>query len=120
MSDIQTNTLNLKLPKDFFKKYAKGKPCLIRIARQCGYTSCSDVDTTVLAHFTMKNYKATGSKKASLPDVCGVHGCDICHGLVDGRLKTTAMTHDELKIAHAEGVMRTLDLLVKNGVLPNP
>lgn len=109
-----------KLRKRFFMDYARGKPCLIRIARQCGYHACHGPETTVNAHFTLKGYKATGSKKASLPDICGAHACDVCHGLVDGRLRTTTMSYDELQLAHAEGVMRTLDLLVKDGVLPNP
>ena len=114
------NNLSLTFPRRFFMDYAKGKSCLIRIARQCGYQSCNEPETTVNAHFTLKGYKAMGSKKASLPDICGAHGCSICHGLVDGTIKTKAMTHNELQLAHAEGVMRTLDLLVKNGVLPNP
>lgn len=108
------------LRKRFFMDYARGKPCLIRIARVCGFASCGGPETTVNAHFTLAGYKAMGSKKASLPDICGAHGCNICHGIVDGTIKTELMTYDEKQLAHAEGVMRTLDLLVKEGVLPNP
>ena len=116
------NTLNLKFPKRFFMDYARGKPCLIRIARQCGYQSCAGSETTVNAHFTLKGYKAMGSKKASLPDVCGAHSCSVCHGLVDGAIKplNKMISYEQIQLWHAEGVMRTLDLLVKNGVLPNP
>lgn len=107
------------LRKRFFMDYARGKPCLIRIAGVCGL-ACGGPETTVNAHFTLVGYKAMGSKKASLPDICGAHACNVCHGIVDGSIKTDLMDYDEKQLAHAEGVMRTLDLLVKDGILPNP
>ena len=48
------------------------------------------------------------------PDFCGAFGCDQCHSAVDGRIKTN-YTRDELRLMHAEGVMRTLNELVKRG-----
>ncbi len=114
-----TASLNLKFPKDFFKNYAEGKPCLIRIASLCLAQPCASVETTVLCHFTMAGYKAMGSRKASLPDLCGAWGCRVCHDICDGRL-TVDFDHDLIQLWHAEGVFRTLDALVKAGVLPNP
>ncbi len=113
-------TLNLKFPKDFFKDYAKGKPCLIRIARSCLGEPCASEETTVLCHFILAGYKAAGSRKASLPDLCGAWGCRICHDICDGRIGVPQYSHDLIKLWHAEAVMRTLDALVKAGVLPNP
>lgn len=121
---MTNSSLNLKFPKGFFKDYARDKPCLIRIARTCLGEPCASEETTVLCHYTLAGYKAMGSRKASLPDLCGAWGCRTCHDICDGRLKAThwrdGITHDQVKLWHAEGVMRTLDALVKAGVLPNP
>ena len=50
------------------------------------------------------------------PDVMGAWGCSECHGRVDGRIKTE---HDAkvLRLAHAEGVIRTIAALSEQGVL---
>lgn len=119
-----TNSLNLKFPKDFFKDYARGRECLIRIAREVTGEPCASEETTVLCHYTLAGYKAMGSRKASLPDLCGAWGCRICHDIVDGRIDAVRLMNsaqqDMIKRWHAEGVFRTLDALVKAGVLPNP
>ncbi len=114
------NSISLTFPKDFFKDYAKGKPCLIRIASACIREPCASDETTVLCHYTMAGYKAMGSRKRSLPDLCGAWGCRVCHDICDGRIQVPAAIQPEVKNWHAEGVMRTLDALVKAGVLPNP
>lgn len=123
------NTINLKFPKDFFKKYAKDKPCMIRVAAAAGY-QCGHTDTTVLCHPSIAGLKAMGSRKASVPDIGGAWGCHVCHDLCDGRIRPTkessvgcvgdAMAVVILKDAILEGVIRTIDALVKAGVLPNP
>ncbi len=121
--------LNLKFPKNFFKDYARGKPCLIRVAASAGY-QCGHEDTTVLCHPSISGLKATGSRKASVPDVGAAWGCMVCHDLCDGRrqvMQGSAM--DDLpptarkmifQNALLEGVIRTIDRLVRDGVLPNP
>lgn len=108
--------------KRFFMNFARNKPCQIRIARECGFEECDGEETTVNTHFTLKGYKAMGSKSASLPDICAAHGCRTCHGLVDGTIKprNKMVSYDEIQRWHAEAVMRTLDLLVREGLLPNP
>jgi hypothetical protein len=125
------NTLNLKFPKDFFKDYARGKPCMIRVAAAGGF-QCADVDTTVLCHPSIAGLKAMGSRKASVPDIGGAWGCVVCHDLCDGRRKPARGSHLEelagegaflkmvLQNAILEGATRTIDALVKAGVLPNP
>ncbi len=106
--------------KDFFKDYARGKPCLIRVASLYGL-QCGSVETTSLCHVTMAGYKAIGSRKRSLPDLCGAWGCNVCHDLVDGRMRVPySVEGDQLELWHAQAVMRTLDQLVKDAVLPNP
>lgn len=123
-------TINLKLPRDFFKDYARSRPCLIRIAAAAGYGGCAGEDTVVLAHPSIAGLKAVGSRKASVPDIGGAWACDTCHGLVDGRYKVRrasafgdldgATLKMVLQNAHLEGVIRTIDRLVHDGVLPNP
>lgn len=41
-------------------------------------------------------------------DTQGAIACSACHDLIDGRKKTTDYTRDELRLMHAEGVLRTL------------
>ena len=111
-------TLNLHFPKDFFKNYARDKPCQIRAAVMAGM-QCSAPDTTVLCHPDMPGLKAMGSRKAGAPDLTGAWGCGVCHGIVSGVIKTE-IAKDLLDLYHYEGTMRTLNELVKAGVLPNP
>lgn len=116
------NTVNLKFPKDFFKTYAKGKPCMVRIASTFGH-SCASEETTVLAHITLPGMKAMGKKL--VPDLCGAWACATCHGIVDGQIVARPYlqgryTKSDINLFFYEGVMRTLDQLVRDGVLPNP
>lgn len=43
--------------------------------------------------------------------------CNGCHDVIDGRTKTTDFTYDELRLMHAEGVMRTLEIWRKEGLI---
>lgn len=43
--------------------------------------------------------------------------CSCCHDLIDGRKKTTDYTHDELRLMHAEGVFRTLEIWRREGLI---
>lgn len=126
----KVDTLRIRFPQDFFKQYARGRECLIRVSAVCGY-ECSDWDTTVLCHPTLAGLKAVGSRKASVPDIGAAWGCRVCHDLIDGRMKPRKGSPvDEIdnatarrmfmQNAHLEGVIRTINELVKAGVLPNP
>ncbi len=100
--------------KDYFKDYAKGQPCLLRIASSCGH-SCADFETTVLCHLTMAGLKAMSGK---LIDLLGAWGCGTCHGLLDGGIKSRIQVDKEtLKLWHHEGVARTIDRLHADGIL---
>lgn len=114
------DALNLKFPKDFFKNYARGKPCMIRAASSCGF-ACDGEETTVLCHIDMAGVKAMGSRKAGAPDICAAWGCATCHGLVGGHIKPVIPIQKEtMQLWHHEGITRTQIQLVKDGVLPNP
>jgi len=88
------------------RKFARGKPCMIRLPG-CNY----DRHTTVLCHYRLSGYSGMGMKP---PDIMGAWGCSECHARVDGRIKTE---HDEkiVRLAHAEGVIRTVAELWKDG-----
>ena len=88
------------------RKLAKGKPCLIRLPG-CNH----DKSTTVLAHYRLAGYSGMGKKP---PDIMGAWSCSECHARVDGRVKTE---HDRevIRLAHAEGVIRTVEVLIREG-----
>lgn len=81
------------------RQEARGKPCMIRIPGICN----RDPTTTVLAHYRLAGTCGTGTKP---DDAQGAWACSWCHDAVDGRIRTD-FTRTELRLMHAEGVMRT-------------
>ena len=79
---------------------ARGEPCQIRLAGICNHNP----ETVVLAHYRLAGTCGMGIKPS---DLLGAFACSACHDAVDERVRT-GLTHDELRAAHAEGVMRTL------------
>jgi hypothetical protein len=82
---------------------ARGKPCMVRLP-------CCDGggESTVLAHYRLAGTCGTGIKP---PDELGAWCCARCHAVVDGRERVPiqwGMTWDEIKLAFAEGVLRTI------------
>lgn len=82
------------------RELAKDKPCMIRLPGCNG-----DPATTVLAHYRLSGYTGIGMK----PDdyAFGAWSCSNCHDKVDGRVKTEH-SREIIRLAHAEGVMRTM------------
>jgi hypothetical protein len=80
---------------------ARGQPCMVRLPGVCN----GNPETTVLAHYRLAGYCGTGIK----PDdkAFGAWACSSCHDECDHRTRQFA---DPLivKLAHAEGVMRTI------------
>ena len=87
------------MSKTKLRKAARGMPCQVRLPGCNG-----GGDTTVLAHYRLAGYCGTGLKPDD--DVFGAWACSNCHDLIDGRMRC-AMTHAELRLAHAEGILRT-------------
>lgn len=88
---------------------ARGEPCQIRLAGICNHNP----ETVVLAHYRLAGTCGMGIKPS---DLLGAFACSACHDAVDERVRTD-LTHDELRAAHAEGVMRTLVILEKEGLV---
>jgi hypothetical protein len=87
------------------RKSAKGMPCMVRLPGICN----GDPATTVLAHYRLAGYCGTGMKP---PDELGAWACSACHDECDRR--TRILETDFVRLAHAEGVMRTLCELRKH------
>ena len=83
-----------------YRKLAKGKPCMIRLPGCNGGRS-----TTVLAHYRLAGYAGMGMK----PDdhVFGAWACSRCHDAVDGRRRLEGHDQGVIRLAHAEGILRT-------------
>lgn len=88
---------------------AQGQPCQIRVPAHCN----QNTETVVACHYRMAGMNGTGIKP---PDFMIAFGCSSCHDVVDGRQKTE-YRWGELRLMHAEGVMRTQVLLNKMGLL---
>ena len=91
------------------RESAKGQNCTVRLVGICNHNP----ETVVLAHYRMAGTCGMGMKPS---DIQAAYACDICHSAVDGRLKTD-LSRDELQTAFAEGVMRTQQILIKQGLL---
>ncbi|URO00937.1 DUF1364 domain-containing protein [Leclercia adecarboxylata] len=90
-------------------KQARGRECTVRIPGIC----CFDPETSVLAHYRLAGTCGTGCKP---DDLQGAIACNRCHDAIDGRTKTE-YSRDDLKLMHAEGVMRTLAIWRKKGFI---
>lgn len=89
------------------RQLARDKPCMVRLPGCTG-----GGESSVLAHYRLAGLCGTGLKPS---DVIGAHACHMCHDAIDQRRKIEGYTRDMLRLAHAEGVMRTLAELERLG-----
>ncbi|POU02036.1 DUF1364 domain-containing protein [Escherichia sp. ESNIH1] len=92
------------------RKQARGRECTVRIPGHFNFNP----ETSVLAHYRLAGTCGTGCKP---DDLQGAIACSGCHDVIDGRVKTTEYSHDDLRLMHAEGVMRTLNIWKREGFL---
>jgi len=92
------------------RKEAKGRGCMVRLPGICNFNS----ETVVLAHIRLAGISGMGMKS---PDLIGAWACSACHDELDGRTHKSGMTHDELRLAHFEGMARTIAQLEKEGLV---
>ena len=90
------------------RKAARGRPCTVRLPGCDG-----GGETTVLAHYRLPGYCGTGIKP---DDTLGAWACWSCHESADFRGQTK-LSRLEVQLAHAEGVLRTIAELRKEGLL---
>ncbi|MDR5726135.1 MAG: DUF1364 family protein [Terriglobia bacterium] len=92
---------------DWLTKLARGMPCQIRLP------GClSGTETVVACHYRLAGLCGVGMKPDSI--LCA-WGCQHCHDCCDGRKKLIGWTHEMLRLAHAEGVIRTIARLISMG-----
>ena len=92
------------------RKEAKGRGCMVRIFGICNHNS----ETVVLAHIRIAGVSGMGMKS---PDLIGAWACSACHDELDGRTRRSGLTRDELRLAHFEGMARTIMQLHKEGLV---
>lgn len=79
---------------------ARGQDCMVRLENICNF----DPATTVLAHYRLPGTCGVGMKPI---DALGAWACSACHDACDRRTHKE-LDRDYVRLAHAEGVMRTL------------
>lgn len=91
-------------------KAARDRECQVR------YPGCSsESSTTVLAHYRLAGTCGMGVKPN---DLQAAWACAHCHDVADGRLRASAaLSRDEIRLYFAEGVMRTQDILIREGLV---
>lgn len=93
----------------FLRKAAKDRPCMVRLPEICN----GDTRTTVLAHVRMAGISGMGMKS---PDLIAAWACSACHDAIDRRSHTD-LERDYVRLAHLEGMARTINELAKEGLL---
>jgi hypothetical protein len=82
---------------------------MVRLTGICNH----DPNTVVLAHIRMMGISGMGLKA---DDLLGAWACSSCHDAIDRRSHTD-LDRDFVKLAHLEGVMRTIAQLRKEGLI---
>ena len=95
------------MKQDKYTKSARGQECQVRIPGVCN----RNPETVVLAHL---NGAGMGTKHLSIH---GAYACSDCHDVVDNRKWHDFLSYDDVKRYHLEGVIRTQQIMVKEGIL---
>ncbi|MCU7840873.1 MAG: DUF1364 domain-containing protein [Candidatus Thiodiazotropha sp. (ex Troendleina suluensis)] len=88
------------------RKEARGRPCQVRVPGICK----GDPATVVLAHLN------GGGGAMKHHDLHGAWACYECHQWLDVEYTKTA-SRDERDLNHLQGVIRTQQILIKEGKL---
>jgi len=91
-------------------KLARGQSCKVRLPNCSG-----GGEDTVAAHYRSVSLGAGIATKPA--DFLTAHACFHCHNVIDGREFLHDHSRDKVRLAHAEGVLRTLLWLHQNGVI---
>lgn len=91
------------------RKLARGRPCMVRLPGICN----RNPETTVLAHYRLSGMSGIGMKS---PDILGAWCCSDCHDAVDRR-SNMQLEREFVRLAHAEGVARTINQLAEEGYI---
>ena len=92
------------------RKEAKGRGCMVRLPGICNFNN----ETVVLAHIRLSGVSGMGMKS---PDLLGAWCCSNCHAEIDGQTHKSGLSRDELRLAHYDGMARTIMQLEKEGLI---
>lgn len=92
------------------RKKARGRECTVRLPGICNHNS----ETVVLAHVRLAGVSGMGLKA---DDLLGAWCCSSCHDEIDGRTHKSGLSRDELRLAHYDGMARTIMQLHKEGLV---
>jgi hypothetical protein len=81
----------------------------VRLPGVCNHNS----ETVVLAHYRLAGVSGMGMKS---PDILGAWACSACHDAIDRRDHTN-LERDFVRLAHLDGMVRTIAQLVKEGLV---
>jgi hypothetical protein len=99
----------MRIRQNQLTKAARGRECQIRVPGVCN----GNPETTVLAHYRLAG---TNGMSCKPNDFQGAWSCSACHDYVDGRgASRRGADREEARLLHAEGVMRTQDILIREG-----
>lgn len=100
--------------QDKYTRSARGQECQVGFSGICNHNP----ETVVLAHL---NGGGMGMKRANIH---GAYCCSACHDFYDGRgqdradwMILTGQTMADIHAEFYEGVFRTQEIMIKNGVL---
>lgn len=96
-----------------YRKQAKGKPCLVRVLPSAAGRCSGGGEDTVLAHYRLSGYAGVGRKPDDV--AFGAYACAYCHDICDGRVTHNSLSRQQIRLYHAEGVMRTVAYLRNEG-----
>lgn len=82
---------------------------MVRLPDICNHNP----ETTVLAHIRMAGLSGMGIKA---DDLLGAWACSSCHDAIDRRSHTD-LDRDYVRLAHLEGMARTIAQLRKEGIV---
>jgi hypothetical protein len=91
------------------RKQARGRGCTVRLPGVCNHNS----ETVVLAHIRMAGISGMGLKA---DDLLGAWACSACHDAIDRR-SHTELERDYVRLAHLEGMVRTIAQLRSEGLV---
>jgi len=91
------------------RKAARGRECMVRLPGVCNHNP----ETTVLAHVRLAGVSGMGMKA---DDLLGAWACSSCHDAIDRRGHLD-LERDYVRLAHLEGMVRTIAVLKKEGLV---
>lgn len=93
------------------RQLARGRDCTIRVPHVCA--PGPDNETVVGCHVRLIGVSGAGLKS---PNLFIAFGCFACHQVVDGHVPSE-YSHKERRLMLLEGMVRTQEILLREGLI---